>query len=86
MLEGAKMAFTRGDRNEEHKDGSFGVPVANGCGDRGKPLFRVSVEFILDDFVIVQGDSDNKGAQESSYHQRTVRELSVNKYTGWRVL
>jgi hypothetical protein len=60
------LEFTRCKADEEHKDGSLGVSVANGCGHRWEPLVGVSVELILDYLVVVQGDSDHQGAKESS--------------------
>lgn len=56
----------RTDGNEDLEDGSFGVTVADGRADGGKPLDGVAEVLVLDDFVVVQPHADDEGAEEGS--------------------
>lgn len=53
--------------DEDHKEGTFGVSVANGCRDGWEPLLRVAVELILDDLVVMQGDADNQCTKKGRF-------------------
>jgi hypothetical protein len=66
---------TGGEGNEEHEDGTLWVAVANGRRDGREPFFRVAllfmstlrlsqlhctdVEFILDDFMVMQRSGES---------------------------
>lgn len=56
------------DGNEEHEHGSFGISIPNGGRHGREPFVGISVELILDDFVIVKGDAHYQGTQEGSYN------------------
>ena len=48
-------ARTGSDRDKELEDRAFGVAVSNRRRNGRKPLVRVTVELVLDNFVIVEG-------------------------------
>lgn len=50
--------------DEKLEDRSLGVAVANGCGDGREPFLRVSIVFVLDNLVVVEGNADNEGSDE----------------------
>lgn len=58
---------TGSDGDKDHKDGSFGISVANGGRDGGKPLVRVAIPLVLHDLVVVEGASDDEGAKKGSW-------------------
>ena len=62
----------RCDGNENHEDRSFRVAVANGRGDRRKPLLWVAVVLILNNLGIMQPASNNQCTEE-----RTICDSSV---------
>lgn len=55
---------TRADCDEDLKEGSFGVSVANGCADGWKPFNRVAEVLVLDDLVVVKPHAHDEGTQE----------------------
>lgn len=59
-------ARPRGDGNEDHKDRSFRVSVADGGRDGGKPLFRIAIVFVLYNFVVMERDTDYESSNKRS--------------------
>lgn len=55
---------TRSNGNEDHEKGSLRVAIANSRGDGGEPLVWVAIEFIFDNLVVVQGNTNNQGTDE----------------------
>lgn len=66
--QGKARAGRNGD--EELEDGSLRVPVAYRCGDGGEPLLRVAKPLVLDDLVVVEGQTDEEGAEEGGCESR----------------
>lgn len=70
--ENESEARAGGDGNKDLEEGSFGVSIANCCGDGGKPFIGVAVVFILDDFMVMQCDTDNQSAEEGRIREDSV--------------
>lgn len=62
-------------RDEELEDGAFGVAIAYGCGDGRKPFDRIAEVLILNDFVVMERETKEQGAQEGTIG-RTSMEVS----------
>lgn len=65
-------ARTGRDGNEHHEEGPLGVLVANGGGDGGEPFLGIPKPLILDDLFVVEGDSDDEGADEGGCGAKSV--------------
>lgn len=59
-------SWTRADGDEELEDGAFGVAIANRCAYGGEPFNRVSKVFVLDNFVVMEGHSNDQGAEKGA--------------------
>ena len=55
-------SWSRADGNEDLKDASFRISVANGCGYGRKPFNGVAEVLVLHNFVVVQPDADDECA------------------------
>lgn len=55
----------RGDGDKDLEEGAFGVSIANSCRYGGEPFIGVAIVFVLDNLVVVQGDTDNQRTEES---------------------
>ncbi len=60
--EGEPRTGCHGD--EDLEDGALRVAVADGGGDRGEPFGGVAEMLILHDFLVVEGEADEEGAEE----------------------
>jgi len=54
------------DSDEDLEDRTFGIPVPDCRRDRGKPLIRIAIVFVLDDFVKMKMCAHNQRAEKSS--------------------
>lgn len=52
--------------NEEHKEGTLRVSIANSGRDGGKPFLRIAKPLILDDFVVMETAANDQGAEKGS--------------------
>ena len=55
---------TGSDGDEEHKNGAFGIAVANGGGNGREPFLRIAIPLVLDNLVKVQRAADDEGTEK----------------------
>lgn len=71
MLVGLRPGgLTRCNGNKEHKNGTFGVAVADGRGDGWEPFLWVTEPLILNNLVVVQRAAHDQGTEESDCESR----------------